>query len=45
MREDLRAARREASGLGSALRWLGVGLLVVGLVVLLTPAETDSYLS
>jgi len=39
MREDLRAARREASGLDLALRWLGVGLVVVGLVVLLSPAD------
>jgi hypothetical protein len=45
MREDLRAARREALTIGQALRWLGAGLLVVGLVVVLTPPEGDRYLS
>jgi hypothetical protein len=47
MREDLKAARREASGIGQVLRWVGVGLLIVGLVVLLNPPERDrqGYLS
>jgi len=47
MREDLRAARSEASGIGQVLRWLGLGLLIVGLIVLLSPSERDrqGYLS
>ncbi len=41
MREDLRAARREALTVGQALRWLGVGLLIAGLVVVLSPPEGE----
>ena len=45
MREDLRAARCVTSRFELALRWLGVGLLAVGLVVLLTPGGRDRYTS